>query len=120
MGPIQGDTDSALMQGAPALFCPQKAWMGTHNAAISIWIYQCQAAAGHAALQTIFYRLARLLTLPVHPLLVFDGPCRPAVKRGRRLMHRRLPMESAIKRFAEAFGFTWLQVSLQIFLPIHT
>lgn len=39
-------------------------------------------AGENPAVRVIFYRLCRLLTLPIIPVFVFDGPDRPKVKRG--------------------------------------
>ncbi|KLJ13280.1 hypothetical protein EMPG_11781 [Blastomyces silverae] len=52
---------------------------------ISIWLFQIQAGKGgtNPELRTLFYRLVRLTGLPVHPLFVYDGPQRPAYKRGK-------------------------------------
>ncbi|EFQ98280.1 hypothetical protein MGYG_01313 [Nannizzia gypsea CBS 118893] len=52
---------------------------------ISIWLFQVQAAQGGAnpALRTLFFRLTRLISLPIQPIFVFDGPHRPDYKRGR-------------------------------------
>ncbi|KAM5435990.1 hypothetical protein McanCB56680_000851 [Microsporum canis] len=52
---------------------------------VSIWLFQVQAAQGGAnpALRTLFFRLTRLISLPIQPIFVFDGPHRPDYKRGR-------------------------------------
>ncbi|PGH07199.1 Holliday junction resolvase YEN1 [Blastomyces parvus] len=52
---------------------------------ISIWLFQIQAGKGgtNPELRTLFYRLVRLTSLPVHPLFVYDGPQRPTYKRGK-------------------------------------
>ncbi|EZF33215.1 hypothetical protein H109_05337 [Trichophyton interdigitale MR816] len=52
---------------------------------ISIWLFQVQAAQGgtNPALRTLFFRLTRLISLPIQPIFVFDGPYRPDYKRGR-------------------------------------
>ncbi|KAK2805243.1 hypothetical protein FQN50_006268 [Emmonsiellopsis sp. PD_5] len=52
---------------------------------ISIWLFQVQAGKGGAnpELRTLFYRLVRLVGLPIHPLFVFDGPQKPLYKRGK-------------------------------------
>ncbi|KAH9927787.1 PIN domain-like protein, partial [Fomitopsis serialis] len=79
----------------------------------SIWFHQIQNtfAIGHAQsgenpeLRTLFFRLARLLRLPVHAIFVFDGPDRPAMKRGRRVVPTGHWMVGAMKCFIEAFGY---------------
>ncbi|KAL8407627.1 hypothetical protein RB594_006452 [Gaeumannomyces avenae] len=53
---------------------------------ISIWQFQAQAAKGgsNPAIRTLFYRLVRLQSHTIKPIFVFDGPNKPAMKRGRR------------------------------------
>ncbi|CRG92540.1 Flap endonuclease GEN homolog 1 [Talaromyces islandicus] len=52
---------------------------------ISIWLFQLQAGRGghNPELRTLFFRLVRLLALPVHPLFVYDGKQKPPFKRGK-------------------------------------
>lgn len=52
---------------------------------ISIWLFQLQAGRGgqNPELRTLFFRLIRLLALPVHPLFVYDGKQKPPFKRGK-------------------------------------
>ncbi|KAH9840013.1 PIN domain-like protein [Rhodofomes roseus] len=81
----------------------------------SIWFHQVQNtfAVGHAQsgenpeLRTLFYRLARLLRLHVHAIFVFDGPDRPAEKRGRRVVPAGHWMVEAMKGFIDAFGYAY-------------
>lgn len=74
----------------------------------AIWSFQAQAARGGAnpAIRTLFYRLVRLLSLSIVPVLVFDGPKKPAFKRNKR---SRGPGDSVsvamAKRLAKLFGF---------------
>ena len=51
----------------------------------AIWNFQSQAGQGgkNPALRTLYYRLLRLLALPIHPLFVYDGKNKPLIKRGR-------------------------------------
>ncbi|RMZ92127.1 hypothetical protein DV736_g605, partial [Chaetothyriales sp. CBS 134916] len=51
----------------------------------AIWNFQTQAGHGgkNPALRTFYYRLLRILALPIHPLFVFDGKNKPLTKRGR-------------------------------------
>ncbi|KLU89592.1 hypothetical protein MAPG_08563 [Magnaporthiopsis poae ATCC 64411] len=53
---------------------------------ISIWQFQALAARGgsNPAIRTLFYRLVRLQSHSIQPIFVFDGPNKPAMKRGRR------------------------------------
>jgi holliday junction resolvase YEN1 len=61
-------------------------------------------------LRTIFFRLTRLLKLPFLPLFVFDGPMRPAVKRGKTIDKQPHWMIEDMKRMIDAFGFEWRNV----------
>lgn len=51
----------------------------------AIWNFQTQAGQGgkNPALRTLYYRLLRLLALPIHPLFVYDGKNKPLSKRGQ-------------------------------------
>ncbi|KAF8177432.1 PIN domain-like protein [Pholiota molesta] len=88
----------------------------------SVWMNQAQLAnnnkqskrrigtrAGeNPAVRTLFYRLCRLLTLPIVPIFVFDGPRRPSMKRNTAVKTKKphwltLPFQ----KFIEAFGFSW-------------
>ncbi|KPA35518.1 flap endonuclease gen 1 [Fusarium langsethiae] len=53
---------------------------------VAIWQFQNQAAQGgtNPEIRTLFYRLARLLTCPVEPIFVFDGPYKPTIKRNKQ------------------------------------
>ncbi|ETN47034.1 uncharacterized protein HMPREF1541_01224 [Cyphellophora europaea CBS 101466] len=50
----------------------------------AIWNFQTQSGQGgkNPALRTLYYRLLRLLALPIHPLFVYDGKDKPLSKRG--------------------------------------
>ncbi|KAL4931144.1 crossover junction endodeoxyribonuclease [Aspergillus undulatus] len=52
---------------------------------ISIWLFQVQAGRGgkNPELRTLFFRLLKLLALPIHPLFVYDGKHKPPFKRGK-------------------------------------
>lgn len=49
----------------------------------TLWMYHARKAKGgkNPALRSLFFRLARLLTLPITPIFVLDGADRPKVKR---------------------------------------
>lgn len=51
----------------------------------AIWQFQNQAGQGgqNPALRTFYYRLLRILALPIHPLFVYDGPKKPLAKRNK-------------------------------------
>lgn len=79
---------------------------------ISIWLFQVQAGRGgrNPELRTLFYRLLKLLALPVHPLFVYDGRQKPAFKRGKAVSTRSYGNAPIIKRskdLIERFRFPW-------------
>ena len=53
----------------------------------SIWSFEVQSGQGglNPAIRTLFHRLLRLLSSSIRPLIVFDGPLRPVIKRNARL-----------------------------------
>ncbi|KAG8215238.1 hypothetical protein J3R82DRAFT_8784 [Butyriboletus roseoflavus] len=76
----------------------------------SIWFFH--AAYGREGenpeLRTLFFRCCRLLQLPLLPLFVFDGPNRPAIKRGKRVGGNAHWLTQGMKNIIDAFGFEWL------------
>ncbi|CAG8908454.1 unnamed protein product [Penicillium egyptiacum] len=79
---------------------------------ISIWLFQVQAGRGgrNPELRTLFYRLLKLLALPVHPLFIYDGRQKPAFKRGKAVSNRSCGNAPIIKRskdLIERFRFPW-------------
>ncbi|KAL4860416.1 hypothetical protein BDV12DRAFT_205089 [Aspergillus spectabilis] len=54
---------------------------------IPIWLVQMKASCGgkNPELRALFYRLLRILELPIHPLFVFDGTDKPPFKRGKAI-----------------------------------
>ncbi|KAG9311064.1 hypothetical protein JVU11DRAFT_8969 [Chiua virens] len=75
----------------------------------SIWFFH--AAYGREGenpeLRTLFFRCCRLLQSPLLPLFVFDGPNRPAVKRGKRVGGNIHWLTQGMKNIIDAFGFEW-------------
>lgn len=52
----------------------------------AIWNFQTQLGGQggkNPALRTLFFRLLRLLALPIHPVFVYDGKNKPLTKRGK-------------------------------------
>ena len=51
----------------------------------AIWSFQNQAAQGgkNPTLRTLFYRLLKLLALPIQPVFVYDGKNKPLMKRNK-------------------------------------
>ena len=69
-------------------------------------------AGENPAVRVLFYRLCWLLTLPVIPVFVFDGPDRPKVKRGVNVKTGKPHwLSPPFKKFIEVFGFFWYMVS---------
>lgn len=59
------------------------------------------------ALRTLYYRLIRLLTLPILPLFVFDGPSRPSFKRNQRVAQIPAYITSRQQALISLFGFPY-------------
>ena len=95
---------------------------------VSIWSFQIQAAQGkyfsilnslanpfansdiggaNPALRTLYYRLNRLLSYPIFPLFVFDGPSRPSFKRNKKTTAVPGYITSSQKRLIALFGFPY-------------
>lgn len=77
---------------------------------ISIWLFQAQAGRGgqNPELRTLFFRLVRLLALPIHPLFVYDGRQKPPFKRGKATTGRSFgsaPIISLSKILIDLFKF---------------
>ncbi|KAF9236254.1 PIN domain-like protein [Melanogaster broomeanus] len=79
----------------------------------SLWMAQCQHSFrhGHAQcgpnpeLRTLLYKLAHLCCTPANILLVFDGPEKLPLKRGKKVVSTPPWLTEPFKRFASAFGF---------------
>ncbi|KAJ5174591.1 uncharacterized protein N7482_000468 [Penicillium canariense] len=79
---------------------------------ISIWLFQVQASRGgkNPELRTLYYRLLKLLALPIHPLFVYDGRHKPPFKRGKAVSSRSSgnpPLIQRSKDLIERFRFPW-------------
>jgi len=78
----------------------------------SIWFFH--AAYGREGenpeLRTLFFRCARLMSVPFLPLFIFDGPKRPKVKRGKRVSGEKHWLVDSMKGMIEAFGYEWRMV----------
>ncbi|KAF8415409.1 PIN domain-like protein [Terfezia claveryi] len=76
---------------------------------VSIWSFQAQAAQGgtNPALRTLYYRLSRLLTLPILPIFIFDGPARPQFKRHRKTANVPAYITSRQKTLISLFGYPY-------------
>ncbi|KAG2143416.1 uncharacterized protein EDB93DRAFT_586831 [Suillus bovinus] len=75
----------------------------------SIWFFH--AAYGkegeNPELRTLFFRCTRLMSMPLLPLFVFDGPKRPSVKRGKKVSGNAHWLTTGMKNIIVAFGFEW-------------
>jgi len=78
----------------------------------SIWFFH--AAYGkegeNPELRTLFFRCSRLMSMPLLPLFVFDGPKRPSVKRGKKVSGNAHWLTTGMKNIIVAFGFEWRTV----------
>lgn len=82
---------------------------------VSLWLFAVQAVfhVNHARagpepeLRTLFFKLALLASLPIIPIFLFDGPQRPSVKRGRKVIRNGNWLEKRVKDFIEAHGLSW-------------
>ena len=76
----------------------------------AIWSFQNQAGQGgtNPALRTLFFRLLKLLALPIHPVFVYDGKNKPLTKRNKTVTAYAtcLPNEMS-KKLIQAFGFPY-------------
>jgi hypothetical protein len=66
---------------------------------------------GPDAMQLFFYKLCRLIQYPVTWIFVFDGSCRPKVKRGTRVIQKTPQWVGPCKRLLTAFGLIVNEVS---------
>ena len=64
----------------------------------------------------MFFRLAKLLSDPILPLFVFNGPKRPTWKRGIQVSKRPHWMIRGMKSMISAFGFEWREVCVIIII----
>ncbi|KIW10578.1 hypothetical protein PV08_11542 [Exophiala spinifera] len=74
----------------------------------AIWNFQTQAGQGgkNPALRTLFYRLVKLLALPIDPVFVYDGTNKPLTKRGRTVSRYGTCISNEMsKKLIQAFRF---------------
>ncbi|KAJ7630345.1 hypothetical protein FB45DRAFT_915247 [Roridomyces roridus] len=76
----------------------------------SIWFFHANYGreGENPELRTLFFRCATLMHAPFLPLFVFDGPHRPAVKRGKKIRRESHKLTNGMKGIVEAFGFEWI------------
>lgn len=74
----------------------------------AIWNFQTQAGQGgkNPALRTLFYRLLKLLALPIHPVFVYDGKNKPLTKRGKTVSRYGTNISNEVsKKLIQQFRF---------------
>jgi 5'-3' exonuclease len=77
---------------------------------VAIWQFQNQAGQGGAnpALRTLYYRLLKLLALPIHPLFVYDGKNKPLTKRNKTVKaYGTCILDEMSKELIQAFRFPY-------------
>lgn len=87
----------------------------------SIWFFHAEYGkeGENPVLRTLFFRCATLMKAPFLPLFVFDGPRRPAFKRGKRISKADNKLIPGMKRIVEAFGFEWRMVRPKTCQHVH-
>ncbi|KAJ7489980.1 PIN domain-like protein [Mycena galericulata] len=81
----------------------------------SIWMYQVARALKHnntvrganPETRALFYRLARLLSAPMNPLFVFNGPERPETRRNAQVLNAEHQLTAQFQALIEVFGYPW-------------
>ena len=78
----------------------------------SIWFFHATHGreGENPELRTLFFHCAKLLSTQFLPLFIFDGPKRPAFKRGKRISGEKHWLVDGVKEIIEAFGFEWRMV----------
>jgi Holliday junction resolvase YEN1 len=77
--------------------------------------YRGHAQAGaNAELKSLFQKLARLYCIPSEVIFVFDGPAKPAIKRGKHVMKAPPWLTEPFKHFAQTLGFAVHDVSFSV------
>lgn len=88
---------------------------------LSILLESCAAAlrkagigAENPALKIFFYQLCQFSMAPVTLIFVFDGPQRPAIKRGKRVVHHPTRIVEHVKKLITAFGYYFYEVRVSV------
>ena len=84
----------------------------------SIWFFHTSHVreGENPELRTLFFRCAKLVSVPFLPLFIFDGPKRPKFKRGKRISGEKHWLVDSMKGIFEAFGFEWRMVRSSFFI----
>ena len=85
----------------------------------SIWFFHAMHGreGENPELRTLFFRCAKLVSVPFLPLFIFDGPKRPKFKHGRRISGEKHWLVDSMKGIIEAFGFEWRMVCKSFHYP---
>lgn len=62
-------------------------------------------AGENLPLQILFYQVCRLIALPIIPVIIFDGPDRPSLKRGTNIKTAPHALQSAYVQLLKAAAF---------------
>ena len=73
----------------------------------SLWLFHARKSRGGAnpELRALFFRLARLLAMPVTPVFVFDGRARPSQKRDLSIWTGVHAIQTQLAALLDDFGF---------------
>ncbi|CAO1622697.1 unnamed protein product [Jaminaea pallidilutea] len=73
---------------------------------LSAWLFHARLSVegSNPLLRLIFFRLVRLLSLPLRAVFVFDGPLRPKIKRGRTVGGKKHPLTGPLMEMIKACG----------------
>ncbi|KAJ7089347.1 PIN domain-like protein [Mycena belliarum] len=84
------------------------------------WMYRACYLHGNTEspeLVALFARCSRLFRLLYIPIFVFDGPNRPAMKRGKVIRGNDHWLTGPFQQMLDGFGFAWIMVSLLSLAP---
>ena len=86
----------------------------------SIWFFHATHGreGENPELRTLFFRCAKLVSVPFLPLFIFDGPKRPKFKHGRRISGEKHWLVDSMKGIIKAFGFEWRMVRSSLFIIV--
>ncbi|KAF8131850.1 PIN domain-like protein [Boletus edulis] len=79
-------------------------WM---HSVCPVFRYNHAGAGANPELRTLFYRLAALLSIPLHAVFIFDGPARPREKRQKHVRRPHHWLAPAFQEMLTIFGFAW-------------
>ncbi|KAF8128272.1 PIN domain-like protein [Boletus edulis] len=79
-------------------------WM---HSVCPVFRYNHAGAGANPELRTLFYRLAALLSIPLHAVFIFDGPARPREKRQKHVRRPHHWLAPAFQEMLTVFGFAW-------------